>query len=429
MKIDLEKQENNQAVLTVEVDEERVAAALDTAFRKIRKQINVPGFRKGRVPRKLFEARFGIEALYQDAVDELLPESYGKALDESGIQPVDQPEIDVKQIENGKPFIFKATVTVMPEVTLGQYKELEIPDKDFTVKDEDVEAEIDAMRNRYAELEVVDGAAEEKDFVLIDFEGSVDGEAFEGGKAENHQLELGSGQFIPGFEDQLIGLKAGDEKDVVVTFPEDYHQESLAGKEATFKVKVNEVKRKHLPELDDEFAKDVSEFDTLEELKADTRKKLQERKQQEEEQYKKDTVAEKATENAEVDIPDVMIEREVDRMIQNLEQQLSMQGMTLEMYKQTMGDDADDLRESFREEAEKRVKTSLVLDAIAEEEKIEVTEEDVDEEVERLAELYNRPVDEIRKIFAGEANIESLKGEIKIRKTLEHLVSNSRNAA
>lgn len=429
MKVDLEKQENNQAVLTVEVDEERVAAALDTAFRKIRKQINVPGFRKGRVPRKLFEARFGIEALYQDAVDELLPESYGKALDESGIQPVDQPEIDVKQIENGKPFIFKATVTVMPEVTLGQYKELEIPDKDFTVKDEDVEAEIDAMRNRYAELEVVDGAAEEKDFVLIDFEGSVDGEAFEGGKAENHQLELGSGQFIPGFEDQLIGLKAGDEKDVVVTFPEDYHQESLAGKEATFKVKVNEVKRKHLPELDDEFAKDVSEFDTLEELKADTRKKLQERKQQEEEQYKKDTVAEKATENAEVDIPDVMIEREVDRMIQNLEQQLSMQGMTLEMYKQTMGDDADDLRESFREEAEKRVKTSLVLDAIAEEEKIEVTEEDVDEEVERLAELYNRPVDEIRKIFAGEANIESLKGEIKIRKTLEHLVSNSRNAA
>lgn len=429
MKIDLEKQENNQAVLTVEVDEERVAAALDTAFRKIRKQINVPGFRKGRVPRKLFEARFGIEALYQDAVDELLPESYGKALDESGIQPVDQPEIDVKQIENGKPFIFKATVTVMPEVTLGQYKELEIPDKDFTVKDEDVEAEIDAMRNRYAELEVVDGAAEEKDFVLIDFEGFVDGEAFEGGKAENHQLELGSGQFIPGFEDQLIGLKAGDEKDVVVTFPEDYHQESLAGKEATFKVKVNEVKRKHLPELDDEFAKDVSEFDTLEELKADTRKKLQERKQQEEEQYKKDTVAEKATENAEVDIPDVMIEREVDRMIQNLEQQLSMQGMTLEMYKQTMGDDADDLRESFREEAEKRVKTSLVLDAIAEEEKIEVTEEDVDEEVERLAELYNRPVDEIRKIFAGEANIESLKGEIKIRKTLEHLVSNSRNAA
>lgn len=429
MKVNWEKQENNQGILTVEVDEEKVAQALDKAFKKVRKQVNVPGFRKGKIPRQLFEARFGVEALYQDALDILLPESYSQAVDEAGIEPVDRPEVDVEQIEKNKPLIFKATVTVKPEVELGQYKQLEIPPKDFSVKEEDVDEELATMRDRYAELEVVEGGAEKEDHVVIDFEGFIDGEPFEGGKAENHTLELGSGQFIPGFEDQLIGTKAGEEKEVVVTFPEDYNQESLAGKEATFKVKINEVKRKSLPELDDEFAKDVSEFDTLEELKEDIRSKLKERKEREEEQYKNDTVVEKATENASVDIPEVMIEQQIDRMLQNFEQQLSMQGVNLDMYKQMTGAKDEELRDQFKEDAAKQVKSSLVLEAIAAAENVVVTDEDVEEELEKLADMYKREIDDIRKIFAGPNNVDMLKDEIKIRKTIELLVSNSQSAA
>lgn len=429
MKVNWEKKENHQGVLTVEVDEEKVKSALDIAFKKVRKDLNVPGFRKGKVPRQLFEARFGVEALYQDALDILLPESYGQAVEEAGIEPVGRPEVDVEQIEKGKPLIFNATVTVKPEVELGEYKALEIPEKDFSVKDEDIDEELNAMRDRYAELEVVEGVAEAHDHVLMDFEGFIDGEPFEGGKAENHTLELGSGQFIPGFEDQLIGVKAGEEKDVVVTFPEDYQQESLAGKEATFKVKVHEVKRKRLPELDDEFAKDVSEFDTLEELKDDIQQKIQERKEKEAEQYKRDTVVEKAAENASVDIPDVMVEHEIDHMLQNFEQQLAMQGMNLDMYKQMSGQEDEAMREQFKEDAHKRVKTSLVLEAIAKQENVEVTDEDVEEELETLAEMYNRDVDEIRKVFGAGGSLESLKNDIRIRKTIDLLVSNSQVAA
>ena len=412
MKVNWEKQENNQGVLTIEVEEEQVARALDKAFNKVKRQVNVPGFRKGKIPRQLFEARFGVEALYQDALDILLPESYSQAVDQAGIEPVDRPEVDVEQIEKNKPLIFKATVTVKPEVELGQYKQLEIPEKDFSVKEEDIDNELATMRDRYAELEVVEGEAAEGDHVVIDFEGYIDGEPFEGGKAENHTLELGSGQFIPGFEEQLIGTKAGDEKEVTVTFPEDYHQEALAGKEATFKVKVNEIKRKNLPELDDEFAKDVSEFDTLEELKEDIRSKIKERKEQEEQQYKNDTVVEKATENATVDIPEVMVEQQIDRMLQNFEQQLSMQGVNLDMYKQMAGTNDDEMREQFKEEAAKQVKSSLVLEAIAAAENIEVTDEDIEEELERLADMYKREIDEIRKLFAGPNNIDMLKDEL-----------------
>lgn len=429
MKVNWEKTEKNSGVLTVEVDEASVDRALDSAFQKVKNQVNVPGFRKGKVPRQLFEARFGVEALYQDAVDALLPENYSKAVDESGIEPVDQPEVDVEQIEKGKPFIFKATVTVKPEVELGEYNNLEVPDQDVTVTDEDVDKAIEETRERQAELEVTEGEAEKGDHLTMDFTGYIDGEPFDGGSAENQNLELGSGQFIPGFEDQLIGVKAGDEKEVVVTFPEDYQAEELAGKEATFQVKVNEVKQKHLPALDDEFAKDVSDFDTLDEYKADLRKQLEERKKEEAEQQKRDTVVEKAAENASVEIPNAMIEQEIDRMLQNLEQQLSMQGMNLDIYKQVSGVDDDGLREQAKSEAEKRVKNSLVLEAIAKAEDVEVTEADIEEELQKMSEQFNRPLEEIQKIFGTEGGSESLKDEIRIRKTVDLLVSNSQNVA
>src|SRR5690606_23976581 len=270
MKANWEKTENNRGVLTVEVDEQKFSKALDQAFRKVVKNVNVPGFRKGKVPRPIFEKRFGVESLYQDAVEIVVPEAYQAAVEETGIEPVDQPEIDIDQLEKDKPFIFKATVTVKPEVKLGEYKDLEVPEKDFSVSDEDVEEELKKMQERQGELVVVeDGQVEEKDRVMIDFEGFIDGEPFEGGQAEKYTLEVGSGQFIPGFEEQLVGMKPEEEKEITVTFPEDYQAEELAGKEAVFKVKLHEVKRMRLPELDDEFAQDVSEFDTLQELKDD----------------------------------------------------------------------------------------------------------------------------------------------------------------
>jgi trigger factor len=428
MKATWEKLENNQGVLTVEVEEARVDKAIDAAFAKVVKKINVPGFRKGKVPRKIFEARFGIESLYQDALDIILPEAYTEAVQETGIEPVDRPEVDVQQMGKGQPLVFKATVTVKPEVKLGDYKGLTVEEKDFTVTDEMVEAELKQMQDRSAELVVLEeGATVEKgDFAIIDFKGFVDDEAFEGGEAENYQLEIGSGTFIPGFEDQIIGMKKGEEKDVNVTFPEEYHAAELAGKPAVFKVKVNEIKRKNLPALDDEFAKDVSEFDTLDELKADIKNKLEEKAKVDAENYKKESLIEKATENAEIDLPEVMVEHEVNHMVNDFAQRLQYQGMNLDLYYQFTGLDEEKLREQFQADAEKRVRTTLVLEAIAEAENVEVTEEDVNNELEEMSKLYNRPADELRKIFAGRDNLESLKNDIRIRKTIDLLVENSK---
>ncbi|GEN32991.1 MULTISPECIES: trigger factor [Aneurinibacillus] len=428
MKATWEKLENNQGVLTIEVEEARVDQAIDQAFAKVVKKVNVPGFRKGKVPRKIFEARFGVESLYQDALDIILPEAYTEAVQETGIEPVDRPEVDVEQIGKGQPLVFKATVTVKPEVKLGDYKGLTVEEKDFTVTDEAVEEELKQMQNRSAELVVLeDGAAIEKgDYAIIDFKGFVDGEAFEGGEAENYQLEIGSGTFIPGFEDQIIGLKKGDEKDIEVTFPEDYHAAELAGKPAVFKVKVNEIKRKNLPELDDEFAKDVSEFDTLDELKADIKNKLEEKAKTDAENYKKESLIEKATENAEINLPEVMVENEVNHMVNDFAQRLQYQGMNLDLYYQFTGLDEEKLREQFQPDAEKRVRTTLVLEAIGKAENVEVTDEDVNNELEELSKQYNRPVEELRKIFEGRDNLESLKNDIRIRKTIDLLVENSK---
>ncbi|TYR76869.1 trigger factor [Rossellomorea vietnamensis] len=423
-----EKQEGNQGVLTIEVDADTVNNGLDAAFKKVVKQVNVPGFRKGKMPRGMFEKRFGVESLYQDALDVILPEAYAKAVEETGISPVDRPEIDIEQMEKGKELIFTATVTVKPEVKLGEYKGLEVEKMETEVTSEDVENELKSLQEKQAELAVKEeGAAENGDTVVIDFEGFVDGEAFEGGTAENYSLELGSGSFIPGFEEQLIGLETGAEKEVEVNFPEEYHASELAGKPAVFKTKLHEIKAKQLPELDDEFAKDADEeVETLDQLKEKIQKRLEESKKNEAEQTLRDTLVEKASENTEVEIPDAMVDTEVDRMMQEFEQRLQMQGMNLELYFQFSGQKEEDLRGQMKEDAAKRVRTNLTLEAIAEAENLEISDEEAEEEVNKLAEQYNMAADNIKQALGG---LDNLKTDLKIRKAVEVLVDNSKTVA
>ena len=432
MKASWEKTEKNKGILTVETDEQSVQDALDQAFKKVVKQVNVPGFRKGKVPRAIFEKRFGVEVLYQDALDILLPKAYEQAVEETGIVPVDRPEIDIEQLEKGKSLIFKATVTVKPEVELGEYKgiEVEVDEEQFAVKPEDVEKELERMQKQQGQLEPVeDGTVEKGDRVIIDFEGFVDGEPFEGGKAEQYTLEVGSGTFIPGFEDQLIGMKAGEEKEIQVTFPEEYHVEDLKGKPATFKVKLHEIKRMNLPELDDEFAQDVSEFDTLEELKADIEKNMKEKAEKDKENFIRNELVEKAAQNATVEIPEVMIENETENMLRQFEQRLMYQGLNLETYAQFTGQDQEALKDQFKEDAEKRVRADLVLEAIAKEEKIEVTEEEVEAEIKQMAEEMGREADEVRRILENQGALDSVKDQLRVKKTIDLLVSNSKNKA
>jgi trigger factor len=430
MKASWEKTEKNRGVLTVETDEQSVADAINQAFKKVVKKVNVPGFRKGRVPRVIFERHFGVESLYQDALDILLPKAYEEAVEETGITPVDRPDIDIEQLEKGKSLIFKATVTVKPEVKLGQYRELEVPEKDFSVTDEAVDEEIERMRKQQGELEVVeDEPVQEGDTVIIDFKGYVDDEPFEGGSAEKYTLELGSGTFIPGFEDQIVGMTVDEERDINVTFPEDYNATELAGKDAVFKVKLHEIKRLNLPELDDEFAQDVSEFDTLEELKADVRKRLEENKEKEKEEYIRNELVKLATENAEVEVPHVMIHHEMDHMLHHFEQQLSFQGLNLEMYRQFTGQSEEEIKEKFHDDAEQKVRSSLVLEAIAKEENIEVTEEDIEAEIARLAEEMEREMEDIKKLIAAQGGTEALEDQLKTKKTIDLLVLSSKNTA
>jgi trigger factor len=420
-----EKLEGNRGVLTVEVSAEKVNEGLTAAFNKVVKQVNVPGFRKGKMPRGMFEKRFGVESLYQDALDILLPEAYGNAIDEAGIEPVDRPDIDIEQMEKGKELIFKATVTVKPEVTLGEYKGLEVEAFDTNVTDEDVANELKTLQERQAELVVKEeGTIENGDTVVLDFEGFVDGVAFEGGKAENHSLEIGSGSFIPGFEEQLVGLAAGESKDVEVTFPEEYHAAELAGKPAIFKVTVHEIKGKELPELDDEFAKDVDdEVETLDALKEKIKTRLEDSKKHEAEHHLRDSVVEKAAENAEVEIPEVMVNNEVNRMLQEFEQRLQMQGMNLELYFQFSGQDENALREQMKEEAANRVRVNLTLEAIAKHENLEVTDEDVNAELENMAGMYNMTVDSIKQALGG---LEGIKGDLQLKKAVDFLVENKK---
>lgn len=426
MSVKWEKQEGNQGLLTIEVPATEVNKALDKAFAKVVKQINVPGFRKGKMPRPMFEKRFGAEALYQDALEIIIPEAYSNAIDEAGIEPVDFPEIaGTENFEKGADFTFTATVTVKPEPKLGDYKGLEVTKLPTEVTDEEVDAQIEEQLAKKAELEIKeDEAIVEGDTAVIDFEGFVGDEAFEGGKGADYPLEIGSGSFIPGFEEQLVGVKAGEAKDVVVTFPEEYHAAELAGKEATFKVTVKEVKTKVLPELNDEFAKELdSEVDSVEALRAKIKETTAAQKETDSEAALRDELVEKAAENAEIDIPQAMINTEVDRMVQEFGQRLQMQGMNLDLYYQFSGQSEEALREQMAADAANRVRVSLTLEAIAAAEGIEVSEEDIKAELEKMAAQFGMTAEQITSALGGTSVLEN---DIRTQKTVELLVENAK---
>ncbi|EAD0579758.1 trigger factor [Listeria monocytogenes] len=424
MSVKWEKQEGNVGKLTFEIEQEKVKEGLDRAFVKVRKTLNVPGFRKGKVPRQIFNQRFGEEALFQDALDILLPEVYSAAIDEAGIDPVDTPQVNIGSMEKGETWVLTAEVTVKPEVKLGDYKGLEVEKRETELTTEELEAELKQLQERQAELVVKEDApAENGDTVILDFEGFKDGVAFEGGQAENHSLELGSGQFIPGFEEKLVGLKAGDEADIELTFPEEYHAEDLAGQPVVFKVKLHEIKTKEVPALDDELAKDIDEeVETLDELKEKISKRLQEAKEESVAQAKQEEVIAKAVENAEVDIPHAMVHHEADHLMNHFAQDLQAQGLTPELYYQFTGQTEEAMHAQMEKDAEKRVKMNLVLEAIAEAENIEPTEEAIDEEISTLAEKYGMEKDAVR---AALGDMSELKSDLKIRKAIDVLLDSA----
>lgn len=402
------------------IERATIEEGLDRAFKKIRGRLNVPGFRKGKVPRKLFNKMYGEEALYEDALNDLLPRAYQKALaelEDEDFELVGEPSIDIKSMEKDADWEIIAEVPLKPEVTLGDYKNIEVTKQDRTVTDEEVADELESRRQRAVELALKDDAAEEGDTVVIDFEGYKDGEKFDGGSAENHSLELGSGKFIPGFEDQLIGAKSGDEKDVEVTFPEEYGAEELAGQDVVFKVVVHEVKEKRVPELDDEFAKDVDdEVETLDELKDKIRQQLEKSKDRAATEATDDEAIQKAVENAEVpEIPEAMIDEEVDRQFNLFINNLQQQGISKDQYMSMIGTSEQELRDQFRNEADFNVKTNLVLEAIAKAENIDVTTEDIDAEIKDLAEQYGMEEDRVRGILSEDL----LKHDISLKKSID----------
>lgn len=414
----------SKGTLTFDIDVDTIKKGIDEAFVETRKKITVPGFRKGRVPRQIFNQMYGEESLYQDALNKVLPDAYSAAVKETGIKPVDQPSIDIKSMEKGQPWTLTAEVAVEPEVKLGDYKGMEVPEQDTTVSDADVDSEIEKKRQQQAELVLKDEdqAAANGDTVVIDYEGSVDGEKFDGGSANNYSLELGSGSFIPGFEDQLVGHKSGDDVDVKVTFPEDYHAKELAGKDALFKVKVHEIKEKQLPELDDDFAKDVDEdVDTLDELKDKTRKQLQEQKDNQAKGVIEDAAIEKAVANAEIeDIPQAMLDEDTNRQMQQYLAGMQQQGISPQMYFQITGTKEDDLKKQFANDAAQRVKTNLVLEAIVDDAKLEASEDEIKDEIKDLAKQYGMEEDAVEKALSKDM----LSHDIKIKKAVD-LVADS----
>ncbi len=422
MKATAEKLENNTVVLDVEVDAEQLASALDQAYRRLVKDVNVPGFRKGKTPRVVFENYVGKAALYNEAVEYVIPDAYMQAVNETGIEPVAQPQFEVEQVEEGKEVKFKATVRVKPEVTLGQYKGLEVTKSKVEVTEQDVEQELDKLQDRHAQLiSLEEGAVANGDVTLIDFIGRKDGVEFEGGKGTDYSLEIGSGSFVPGFEDQLIGATIGETRDISVTFPEDYQNEDLKGQEAVFTVTVKDIKRKEIAPLDDEFAKDVSEFDTLEELRADLLNKLKETGENLAQQQIKTETVQKAVENAAVDVPEEMVDTRVNDMIENMERRIMTQGLNMENYLLYTGTTMDDLKKSFRDDAKKGVKTTLVLEAIVKEEAIEVSEEELDKEVAAMAESYQQDAKLLRKILEGKNQIQFIREGLQQQKAIDFI--------
>ncbi len=416
MSLQVEKLEHNMARLTIEVSAEDVEKALQAAYLKERSRISLPGFRKGKVPRQMIEKMYGPEVFYDEAANHMISEAYGNAYDECGLEITSQPKIEVKQLEKGKPFIFTAEVAVKPEVKLGEYKGLKVDKVSTRVTQKEVDEEIDKERERNARMiDVTDRAVQDKDQVVLDFEGFVDGEAFEGGKGENYPLTIGSGSFIPGFEEQLIGAEIGKEMEVNVKFPEDYHAKDLAGKDAVFKCTVHEIKAKELPELDDEFVSDVSEeSETVDQYKAEVKGKIKERKEREGKEKKENQAVEQAVENAEIDLPEPMVDLQARQMADDFARRIMQQGMTLEQYIQFTGQSEEKLIEELKPQAEKRIRTRLVLEAIVAAENIEVSDERLEEELTKMAESYQMEVDKLKE-FMGENERKQMKEDIAVQ--------------
>ena len=419
MSVQVEKLEHNMAKLTITVSAEEFDKAITQAYKKMKNQISIPGFRKGKVPQAMVEKMYGAGMFYEDAANIIIPDAYDKALAEvTDINITSQPSIDIVQINKGQEFIFTAEVAVKPEVTLGQYKGIEVPETVIEVTDEEIEAELKKVQEQNAREISVDRPAENGDTVVIDYEGSVDGELFDGGTATDHPLVLGSGAFIPGFEDQLIGAVADSDVDVHVTFPEEYHAADLAGKEALFKVKVHEVKKKELPEINDEFAQDVSEFDTLEEYKEDVKKGIADKKADAARQEKQEKIITQVVENAEMDIPDPMVTTQARQMMDQFAQQMQMNGLSMAQYFQFTGLTADSLLEQMKPQALRNIQNRLVLEAIAEAENFEASEEEVEAEFAKLAEKYGMTVEKIKELFADEQK-EGIKSDLAAQKALD----------
>lgn len=425
MSLQVEKLEKNMAKLTVEVSAEDLEKAIEKAYQKQKKQISIPGFRKGKVPRQMVEKMYGREVFYEDAANELIPDAYDKALEDCEEDIVSSPRIEVTQIEAGKPFIFTATVALKPEVTLGEYKGVKIGKIDREVTEDEVMAQINAERDNNARnITVEDRPVKDGDMTVIDFEGFVDGVAFEGGKGENYPLTIGSGAFIPGFEEQLVGAEIGKEVEVKVTFPEDYQAEELQGKEAVFKCTVHEIKEKEVPELDDEFASEVSEFETLAEYKEDVRKNLEEKKAKDAETTRENKAVQAAVEASEMEIPEPMLETQQRQMVDEFAQRITMQGMSMEQYMQFTGATYEKLVEQVKPQAEERIKSRLVLEAIARAEKIEATEEDYEDELKTMADVYQMEVDKVKELM-GEREKKNILLDLAVRKAAEFVAQNA----
>ena len=425
MSLQVENMEKNMAKLTIEVSAEELEKAIQGAYLKQRNKISVPGFRKGKVPRQMIEKMYGVGIFYEDAANALIPTAYGKAYDECELDIVSQPKVEVVQLEKGKPFIFTAEVAVKPEVTLGEYKGLSVDKVSNRVTAKEIDAKLEEEQKKNARTVVVeDRAVQDGDEVVLDFEGFVDGVAFEGGKGENYPLTIGSGSFIPGFEEQLIGAEAEKEVEVNVTFPEEYHSEDLAGKAAVFKCTVHEIKAKELPELDDEFAAEVSEFDTLDAYKADIKAKIKEQKIADGNRKKEDQAVEKAVANATMEIPEAMIDTQVNQMAQDFAQRIQQQGLSMEQYFQFTGMTAESMMEELRPQAVKRIETRLVLEAIAKAENIEITDERIDEELAKMAEAYKMEVEKLKE-FMGESEKKQMKADMAVQEAVTFLVESA----
>ena len=418
-------EEKNMVKLVIEASAEEFEAGLNAAYNKNKNKISVPGFRKGKAPRKMIEQLYGSQIFFEDAANEIIPDAYADAAKESGLDIVSQPKVSIEQLEAGKPFIFAAEVAVRPEVELGEYKGVEVTKADAEVTDADVEEELKKVQDQNSRtVSVEDRAVKGGDMTVIDFEVFIDGEAFEGGKGENYPLTIGSHSFIDTFEEQMIGMNIGEEKELNVTFPEDYHAENLKGKPATFKVTVKEIKEKQLPELDDDFAQDVSDFDTLAEYKDDLKKKIAERKESEAKAKKESEAIEKVVEAAKMDIPQAMIDTQVNRMLEDFAMRLQQQGLSVEQYFQYTGMTADKIMEEMKPEAVKRIKNSLVLEAVAKAENIEVSEEEFEAELQKMADMYKMEIEKIKE-FMQDAEAKQMKDDIAIQKAVELIVSSA----